>query len=114
MGKEATEQKDIHQTLKKILSDQPLDENDKGYITRVKEIINYQEELKAMCITGEKYLLKTNLSKEEYDLVTRLKLPRVILVIDTENSKDGVVYRCIYNYEKEIPKAVVDRVYKRQ
>jgi len=119
MGKETTEQakakyseEETHQTLKKILSDQPLDEDDKGYITRVKEIINYKEKLKAMCISGTKYLLKTNLSKEESDIVTDLKLPREILVIDVKNSKDGVVYRCIYNCEREIQKAVIDRVYK--
>lgn len=109
----------ILQTLEKILADQPLNEDDKGYITRVKEIINYQEELKAMCIPGDKYLLKSDLNVLESDIVSDLELPREIIVMHTENVDNGVMCICACKCgdgwcTRKIQQETIDLVYKRQ
>ncbi len=111
----------ILQTLKKVLTDQPLNEEDKSYIARVKKLINcrgmgiYCDEY----IYGDKYILKSDLNECGLAIVSELELPREIIVFDTKNSEDGVMCTCACKCKdglctREIQQKTIDLVYKKQ
>ena len=72
-----------------------------------------------MCISDVKYILKSDLDEIGCSIVSELELPRQIIVIETENSKDGIVCTCLCQCQdgrctRKIQKEIIDLVYQKQ